>query len=456
MKLSKFTFEFRIDENTTALYHALLIKTVFLKHTEINMLKEFFNGVMPQRTTDKNTIDYLYANYFIVKDNTDDETLYNEAIKLISPSAISNAYIVVTENCNFNCKYCFISKIVQKDAPSKTMTFDVAKKTVALLQRTYERQQSAYDKTITFYGGEPLLNISVIQYFMEEVERVKRFGQYWPQDVKYALISNGALITEEVLEFLKEYGIALSISYDIDRIAHSYRVSKDYKDSFKMVRQKIELCRSRNHPFSLSITISEQSIKNRKAIIDEIKKIAPTTVAFNMLIPNEQGTPPASYYERATDFMIKAFKELREVGIFEDRIMRKVHAFEEGKLFLYDCCASGGNQYVIDPSGNIGICHGYLNNGKYFSDNVSNADFDFRNNEVFQFWRNRTPLRMEQCKDCECLGICGGGCPYAADFMRDSIYEVDDRFCIHAKKVLKWMIDDLNLQINKNNNNQNG
>jgi uncharacterized protein len=447
MKLSKYTYEFKINNEITALYHALLVRVVFLKFNEIAALKEFLNGNVPKCDAEKETINYLFTNYFIVRDTKEDDLLYNKCIELISPSAISNAYIVVTENCNFNCKYCFISKIVQKDAPSKTMTPEVAKKAVALLQRTYERQQSAYDKTITFYGGEPLLNINVIRTFMEEVENVKSSGQYWPHDVKYALISNAALISDEILKILRKYGIALSISYDIDKIAHSNRVSKNHEDSFKKVREKIELCKERKYPFSLSITISEDTIRNREAVIKEIIQINPATVAFNMLIPNEHGTPPASYYERATDFMIEAFKELREVGIFEDRIMRKVQAFEDGKLFLYDCCASGGNQYVIDPSGNIGICHGYLNNGKYFSDSVSNSNFDFRGNEVYRFWRNRTPLRMEQCKDCECLGICGGGCPYAADFMHGSIYEVDDRFCIHAKKVLQWMINDLYTQI---------
>ena len=447
MKLSKYTYEFKINNEITALYHALLVRVVFLKFNEIAALKEFLNGNTPKCDAEKETINYLFTNYFIVRDSKEDDLLYNKCIDLISHSAISNAYIVVTENCNFNCKYCFISKIVQKDAPSKTMTPEVAKKAVALLQRTYERQQSAYDKTITFYGGEPLLNINVIQSFMEEVEKIKSSEQYWPHDVKYALISNGALISDEILNILRKYGIALSISYDIDKIAHSNRVSKNHEDSFRIVREKIELCKEWGYPFSLSITISEDTIQNREDVIKEIKQINPATVAFNMLIPNEHGIPPASYYERATDFMIEAFKELREVGIFEDRIMRKVQAFEDGKLFLYDCCASGGNQYVIDPSGNIGICHGYLNNGKYFSDNVSNSNFDFRDNEVYRFWRNRTPLRMEQCKDCECLGICGGGCPYAADFMHGSIYEVDDRFCIHAMKVLQWMINDLYTQI---------
>lgn len=443
MKLSKYTHEFHIDKDTIALYHALLVKVVFLGIDELSALNKYLEGNNPVTDSEKDTINFLYANYFIVNDDTEDAQLYKKCIELIPPAAISNVYIVVTENCNFNCKYCFISKIVQKDIPYKTMSYDVARKSVELLQRTYERQQTNYDKTITFYGGEPLLNIDTIRFFMEEIERIKMSDKYWPQDVKFAIITNGSLITDEVLDTLKKYDIALSISFDIDKIAHSNRVSKDNQDSFKTIRQKIELCKKRNHPFSLSITISEDTIKNRETIIDEIKFINPAAIAFNMLIPNECNTPTNTYYEQATDFMIEAFKELREVGIFEDRIMRKVQAFEDGKVYLYDCCASGGNQFVIDPSGNIGICHAYLNDGKYFSDNICNKDFDFRENDQFHYWRNRTPLHMDQCKDCECIGICGGGCPYAADFMRGSIYEVDERFCIHAKKVLQWMIKDL-------------
>ncbi len=414
------------------------------------MLNEFLNGRTPTTESDKKTINYLYDNYFIVENNAEDELLLKKCLGRIPPPAISNVYIVVTENCNFNCKYCFISDIVQKNLPSNIMTDDTAKKTVALLQRTYERQKGDYDKTITFYGGEPLLNIRVIQYFMEEINSVKSSGIYWPSDVKYALITNGSLITDEVLNILKQYNIALTISYDIDNIAQSNRVIKTKGNSFVSVRDKIELCRKRNHPFGLSITVSEKIIENREFVINEIKRINPVSVAFNLLIPNKIVAPPSSYYEEASDFMIEAFKELRKIGIFEDRVMRKVRSFEAGNLFLYDCCASGSNQFVINPSGEIGICQGYLNNNKFFSNNVSEANFDYRKNENFQYWRNRTPLRMEQCSDCECIGICGGGCPYAADFMHGSIFEVDDRFCIHAKKILHWMILDLYNHITTN------
>lgn len=420
-----------------------MIKVVYIRTDELKMLRDFFCGVIPANNTSQEIINYLFKNFFIIENDSDDKIIYNKCLSLIPQPTISNAYIVVTENCNFNCKYCFISDIVQKDVPSKVMSYETARKAVELLQRTYERQQENYNKTITFYGGEPLLNFNTVTYFMEEINRQRSLGNYWPSDVKYALITNGALLTNQILDVLKQYNIALSISYDIDKVAHSNRISKNNDNSFLTVKEKIELCKKKKHPFGLSITISNETIDNRVFIIDEIKRISPMTVAFNMLIPSKYGTPPNSYYEKATDFMIEAFKELRMVGIYEDRVMRKVQSFESGKLFIYDCCASGGNQFVINPSGEIGICHGYLNNNKYFSSNVSDQTFDFRNNDDFIYWKNRTPLKMAQCSECECIGICGGGCPYAADFMHKSIYAVDNRFCIHAKKILHWMIEDL-------------
>jgi len=322
------------------------------------------------------------------------------------------------------------------------MTKEVATKAVMLLQRTYEKQQHSYDKTITFYGGEPLLNFDIIKFFMDEVNRVKK-EHYWPDDVKYALITNGSLLTKDILQSIKEYGIALSISYDVDKESHSQRIDKTGNDSYDVVKQKIALCNEMNVPFSLSITITDILLRHRDTILPEILKLSPLTIAFNLLIPNKETLQNDNYYEDATDFMLETFGQLRAIGMYEDRVMRKVHSFKENKMHLYDCCASGGNQYVIAPNGTIGICHGYLNNRKYFSANVSDLAFDFREHSDYKYWKERTPLLMPQCQDCECLSICGGGCPYAADYMYGSIYELDTRFCIHAKKVLTWLIKDL-------------
>ncbi len=442
MKFSKYTYIKELDNDVIALYHSLLVRTVFLNKNEYLQLVRYFDEGKTLDEDIEETLKYLYKYFYVVNENKDDILLYQKCLENVSTPSISNAYIVVTENCNFNCKYCFIAQAVQEGKSMKVMSERTARESARLLQKTYERKRSPYNKTITFYGGEPLMNFNAIKCFFNEVHKLKDRNYYWPEDVKYAIITNGSLLDEEKLSFLQKEHVALSISYDVN-LTSSQRLIKNGQDSNKIVQEKINLCQKFGYPFSLSVTISEEMLEHQELVVSELTALKPATIAFNMLIPSVQLKLRDDYYDKATDFMIASFKTLREKGIFEDRMMRKVHAFEENKMFLYDCCASGGNQYVIEPNGKIGICHGYLNNLKYFSDHVSNIDFDFTKNENFILWKKRSPIYMDQCKDCQCIGICGGGCPYAADFMHGSIYELDTRFCIHAKKVLDWMIYDL-------------
>ncbi|QQS61240.1 MAG: SPASM domain-containing protein [Candidatus Moraniibacteriota bacterium] len=62
---------------------------------------------------------------------------------------------------------------------------------------------------------------------------------------------------------------------------------------------------------------------------------------------------------------------------------------------------------------------------------------------MHQFWSRRSSLFMGQCQECVALGICGGGCPLQADIEKGSIWELDDRFCVHSKRTLEWLIWDL-------------
>jgi uncharacterized protein len=451
MKYSKFVHIFDIEENVIALYHSLLIKTIFLNKEEFDSVRLYLKDNVFINNEVKDVVKYLFENYFIVNSVEEDNNLYYECTKLINTSAIANVYIVTTENCNFNCKYCFISEAVNSNNRNKIMNEKVAMATVSLLQKTYEADKAKSDKIITFYGGEPLLNFKIIKVIMREIEETQK-TKYWPDNVKFSIITNGSLLTEEIIDFLKKYKISLGISFDGTKATSANRIGRYSTDSIvDIVKEKIELCQQKEMPFTLSITISEDVIKHQNKVLAEILSLEPTDISFNLLIPSKEQTQNFVYYEEATDFIINAFKLFRKKGIHEDRIMRKVQAFTNTNLYFYDCCASGGNQYVISPIGEIGICHGYLNNKKYFSSNVFDENFNHKTNPDFQYWQKRTPLLMEKCLDCECLGICGGGCPYAAEYAYGSIYDLDKRFCIHSKKILKWLVNDLykNMKINK-------
>ena len=91
-------------------------------------------------------------------------------------------------------------------------------------------------------------------------------------------------------------------------------------------------------------------------------------------------------------------------NIFEDRIMRKVDAFVDGKIYPFDCGASGGGQIVIAPDGDVGVCHGYLGDRKYFCTNIHDITFDPTKDPVFLEWSKRSPLNLDACKTCPALG----------------------------------------------------
>ena len=58
-------------------------------------------------------------------------------------------------------------------------------------------------------------------------------------------------------------------------------------------------------------------------------------------------------------------------------------------------------------------------------------------------WRQRSPLSMEQCRDCIALSLCGGGCPYSADIRHGTIWSLDDIFCVHAQKTVTFLLEEL-------------
>ena len=61
---------------------------------------------------------------------------------------------------------------------------------------------------ITFYGGEPLMNMKTIKY------AVRYINQFYKENVYYMLTTNGLLLNDANIKFLAENEIGLAISID--------------------------------------------------------------------------------------------------------------------------------------------------------------------------------------------------------------------------------------------------
>jgi uncharacterized protein len=454
-----------IRDKVVALFHSLKLKPLFLEIDLFNEIKDII-------TSDKEYLDDDLLNLRngskiveaikLLKDNRvlnetagrDDEVIQFFQENLGKPE-IKIAYFILSESCNLACSYCFENAPPSNPAEIIDPTKIMSKQTAFQCIDFFERMISLYsknkdDQDIIFYGGEPLLNYPVLISVLKEIEKRKIDNANIWKNVRLSLVTNGTLLTIEKALELKRFGLSIGISIDGPKdINDTNRYNHKGKSVFDSVINGIESCKKANIDFSLSVTLAEKGVQSYNDVVSFIKNIKPASLGFNLLLTNKNFSAYEGYNEDVAEFLIKAFKDFREEGLYEDRMMRKVNSFVNSEVYPFDCGATGASQVVFSPDGRVGICHGYLQDKKFFPTNVSDQDFSPEYDEVFLEWAKRTPLNMAQCQDCPALGICGGGCPMNADKNYGSIWELDDRFCVHAKLTFEWLIWDLYRKIDK-------
>ena len=194
----------------------------------------------------------------------------------------------------------------------------------------------------------------------------------------------------------------------------------------------------------LSITLTEETIESVDKIVALLNDYGIRDISFNLLYSTRSYRVDEDYYQRATQFIIGFYKRARRLGIYEDRIMRKINAFVYSRLYLSDCAATSGSQIVVLPDGRVGICQGCIESKDYFFTDI-NDRAPLENNELMLEWSRLSPINKSECLTCEALGICGGGCPINArnNSSDGTIESTDKNFCVHARSVLRFMIEDL-------------
>ena len=107
----------------------------------------------------------------------------------------------VTERCNLNCKYCGYGSLYNNKDPrhNNNLTTNDA---LALLRKIKELWSKGYDVSgpsvihISFYGGEPLLNMSLIRQIIDYVEsEMKTFSK----DFQFSMTTNAVLLRKYIV-----------------------------------------------------------------------------------------------------------------------------------------------------------------------------------------------------------------------------------------------------------------
>jgi len=222
--------------------------------------------------------------------------------------------LILTYKCNLNCSYCPALKM------DKSMKWDIIKKSLDLFNKLQDDNCK-----IKLFGGEPLLEFSLIKRI---VEYNKRFNK----NFKYELTTNGVLLNRDKIKFLKQNNFDIHISLDGDKESQiSERGLKSW-EIFDRINQKDK------EYVTINIVVSPKQVtrfyKNFKFLYQNgFKKFNILPAVFNFW----------------SDDNIKTFeKELMKIAYFvkgRGVYIQNVDTYQEHYLF--------NEGYVIDTNGDV-------------------------------------------------------------------------------------------------------
>ena len=184
-------------------------------------------------------------------------------------SHINHIVFEVTDKCNLNCFYCAFgelygnydrrhTKMMSKEDAMAFVNFFVD------LWKTSQYSNIQQNVTISFYGGEPLLNFGLIDFLVKYISNV------FPQNIHpiFSMTTNGMLLGKYI-DFLVKHKFHILVSLDGDKPSNSYRKQFDGGESYdKIYTQLLDIQKS--YPYFFKNNINFNSVLHNRNSVKSI------------------------------------------------------------------------------------------------------------------------------------------------------------------------------------------
>jgi sulfatase maturation enzyme AslB (radical SAM superfamily) len=256
--------------------------------------------------------------------------------------------IVLTTACNLACAYCY-----QNDKDRRRMEWSTLRQAVELLFRSGRR-----DLTLSFYGGEPLLEFPLMCRAVEFAESGLPPGK----SLRFSISTNGMLLDDERAEFLARHRFDTQLSFDGVPAAQERRGA----GTFQRLDATLDRLRARHSAFfaerlEVGMTLTGATLPCLADSIDYFlsKGIACVNVAPRLTLdPDWSNDRIAELEQQFSRVYRSCLRHLRRTGEVPLSLFRR----SEGRRGRNDrvgqpiCAAAGTDSLTLGVDGELRSC----------------------------------------------------------------------------------------------------
>ena len=395
-KISNYNIVTETDDEIVV-YNSFTKASIFL---EKGSSIDAFNSIDEFYKLSRDDQKILIDNGFVIDENRNEleeikfkyeQNYYNEANL--------NIVLVPSLSCNFSCPYCF-EKGLKCGEENVVKYFSILKK--------YGRKNFKKYNTIHFslFGGEPLLFIKQIIEFLNWVKKDSEKNDY---AYFTSIITNGSLLTEDILDSLLKHNLKLlQITIDSDKDTHNTtRIFKNGTPSYDILIGKANMVvektrKIKDFNFLIRINLTNTTVEKVFDGLSAIPKRNRNKV--NLLIRSVYNTHAYSDNNKNNNTQINDYLKIGSKLGFK--------IFQESFIFQ-SCEACAGNKFFyLMPDLSVWKCINDLKFsgaciGKISDDGV--LEYNISTNAHWAKLAMGT-FADDDCLKCKKLPDCYGGC----------------------------------------------
>jgi uncharacterized protein len=324
--------------------------------------------------------------------------------------------IVLGMECNFACRYCFEGR--QKGR--KSMDDNTANQLVSFIKQRFRPGKKKL--LLQIYGGEPLLYLKRI---LSLARQLKPFVEERGAEFKIDLVSNGSLLTEQVVDELNAWGLD-GVKVTIDGLPDSHNHFRPFKSgqgSFAVIVRNLQKVCSRTN-IRLAGNYTSETYRQFGPLLDLLARQGLTPdkiehVNFNIVLQVKDKITANEYHGGCATINEPW---LREAALHvREEVYRRGYTVPE--LGPQPCAVEMDDAFTVHYDGSLYKCITWVGHRQFqIGDIWQGVDEKYRQTHHVYHWR-----KQEKCRQCRYLPLCFGGCRFMA-YQRDGhMAEVDCR-----------------------------
>jgi len=343
--------------------------------------------------------------------------------------ALEMIVLFVTNQCNLTCSYCYERASGLHNMENLDM--ETLKETIVYFIKNFDYQNRI---NICFFGGEPLLNFSLIK---ESITVLEEIGNQHDIRFNYSLTTNGTLLNDEIINFIIRHNINIGISIDGPEIVHDlHRKYLDGRGSYRSIIENV--AQLANYcDITARVTITDYRV-DLIELYQELENVGFSTMKTECVVnPKFKISSDEFQYFRGNlqlfaDYFIRNLKQ-RKIVNYADflAVLKTLHLGAMPKFFP---CNTGLNQYSVATDGSIYFCHRFMNLPNFkWGDAARGLNLEKRN----QFLKSHmvTMRGLKRCENCWAQRMCGGTCYHASQVETGTTAEMSGFDCEFRKAI---------------------